>query len=164
MIFQFSSYEELLNEPKGEYENALKQSEYNNINLKNQPLITSNTKQKCHWEIIWYNLSLSQNVSTNVAKKFLQLLDKHFPFSNSLHKIFNRNTIKVSYSCTQNSGNIIKSHNKNLISSNTQIILPCNFRKKEQCPLEGKSRANEIVYKCIASPAGFPNKVYSATV
>ena len=43
-----SSNEEVFNESKGEYENALKQSGYNNINLKYQPLITSNTKQKRH--------------------------------------------------------------------------------------------------------------------
>ena len=28
--------------------------------------------------IIWFNPPFSRNVSTNVAKKFLQLLDKHF--------------------------------------------------------------------------------------
>ena len=67
---------------------------------------------------------------------FLQLLGKHFPPSNSFHKIFNRNTIKVSYCCTQNLGSIIKSHNKKLISSNNRIILPRHCRRKEECPLE----------------------------
>ena len=50
-----SSNEEVFNESKGEYENALKQSGYNNINLKYQPLITSNTKQKRHQRTIWFN-------------------------------------------------------------------------------------------------------------
>ena len=93
-------------------------SGYNNIKLKYQPLITSNTKQKHHRKIIWFNPPFSFNVSTNVAKKFQQLLNKHSPPSGSLHKTFSRNTIKVSYCCTQNLGNIIKSHNKKLISSN----------------------------------------------
>ena len=69
----------------------------------------------------------------------------------------------MNYCCTQNLGNIIKSNNKKLISSNNQIILPCNCRKKEECPLEGKCRANDIVCKCIASATGFPNKVYLGT-
>ena len=69
----------------------------------------------------------------------------------------------MSYCCTQNLGNIIKSHNKKLISSNNQIILPCNCRKKEECPLEGKCRVNDVIYKCIASATGFPNKVYLGT-
>ena len=46
----------------------------------------------------------SQTVSTNVAKRFLDLLDKHFPPNNQLHKMFNRSTVKVSYSCTPNVG------------------------------------------------------------
>ena len=69
----------------------------------------------------------------------------------------------MSYCCTQNLGNIIKSHNKKLISSNNQIMLPCNCRKKEECPLEGKCRANDMIYKCIVSATGFPNKVYLGT-
>ena len=36
-------------------------------------------------------------MSTNFAEQFLDLLDKHFPQNNQLHKIFNRNTVKVSY-------------------------------------------------------------------
>ena len=42
------------------------------------------------------------NVATNVAKTFLTLIDKHFPRNKMLSKIFNRNTIKVSYSCLPN--------------------------------------------------------------
>ena len=73
---------------------------------------------------MWFNQTFSRSVSTNVAKMFPQLLHKHFPPSNSLHKIFDRNTIKLRY-CTQNLGKTIKSHNKKLIVSNNQI-LPCN--------------------------------------
>ena len=37
----------------------------------------------------------------NVVKKFLQLIDIHFLPTNKLHRTFDRNTVKVSYSCTQ---------------------------------------------------------------
>ena len=47
-----------------------------------------------------------------------------------------------------------------MISSNNQIILPCNCKKKGEGPLAGKSRANDLIYKCIASATGFSNKVY----
>ena len=43
---------------------------------------------------------------------FSQLIDTHFPSTNKLHKIFNRNTAKVSHSCTENISQIIKEHNK----------------------------------------------------
>ena len=32
-------------------------------------------------------------------KKFLKLISKHFPPQHKLHKILNRNSIKISYSC-----------------------------------------------------------------
>ena len=44
------------------------------------------------------------------------------------------------------------------------MILPCNCRKKEECPLEGKCSVNDIVYKCIPSATGFLNKIYLGTV
>ena len=64
-------------------------------------------------KIIWFNPSFTQTVKTNVAKLFFRLLDKHFPKSHLLHKIFNRNTIKVSYSCMNNVSQIIKQHKRN---------------------------------------------------
>ena len=42
-------------------------------------------------------------------------------------------------------------------------ILPCNCRKKHECPLDGKCRTENIVYKCVASVDGYPNKVYLDT-
>ena len=66
--------------------------------------------------IIWFNPPFIKSISTNVAKTFLQLVTKHFPRCQKLHKIFNRNTVKVSYSCMNNMSNIIKGHNKKVIS------------------------------------------------
>ena len=61
---------------------------------------------------IWYNPSFSKNVKTNIAKQFLQLLDTHFGKNHKYHKIFNRNNVKISYSCMDNMTNIISSHDK----------------------------------------------------
>ena len=83
--------------------------------------------------------------------------------SNKLHKIFNKITVKVSYCCTQNVASIIKSHNKKLINTSIKNILPCNCRKKHECPLDDKCRAENIVYKCIASVDGYTNKVFLGT-
>ena len=65
----------------------------------------------------------------------------------------------MSWCCTQNVTSIIKSHNKKLINTSVKNILPCNCRKKHEYPLDGKSRAENIVYKCIASVDKYPNKV-----
>ena len=51
------------------------------------------------------------------------------------HAIFNKNTVKVSYSCTQS---IIKSHNKKVINKDVKELMPCNCRVKSECPLNGE--------------------------
>ena len=96
--------------------------------------------------MIWFNPQFNKDVSTSVAKNILDLLDKHF-----LHKIFNRNNVKVSYSCTESTKSIINSHNKKVTTQNTVITPPCNCRSKEECPLEGQRRVENIIYKCVAS-------------
>ena len=82
---------------------------------------------------------------------------------NQLHKIFNRNTVKVSYSCTPNVGSIIKSHNKKLTNAEKQQTKHCNCRKKQECQLEGKCRSEDIIYKCVVTATGHPRKVYLGT-
>ena len=156
---QNSSNEEIFNSSKKEYEDALKQSGYKNFDLKYNPEKTT-PKQNRKRKIIWFNPPFSKNVSTNIGKKFLNLISKHFPPQNKLHKIFNRNTLKLSYSCTKNMGRIIKSHNKKITASNTSEKLDCNCRQKQICPLNGKCREKNVIYKCVASVPNKPDKVY----
>ena len=52
------------------------------------------------------------NVPTNVGRDFLNLVSKHFPKNHRYRKIFNKNNMKVSYSCTDNLQTIIKKHNR----------------------------------------------------
>ena len=56
----------------------------------------------------------SKNVSTNIGHRFLALVDKHFPKDHKLRKIFNRNTIKISYSCMNNTKQVIYNYNKRI--------------------------------------------------
>ena len=41
-------------------------------------------------------------VNINIGKYFFKLIDKHFNQYYKLHKIFNRKTLKISYSCMNN--------------------------------------------------------------
>ena len=61
--------------------------------------------------ILWFNPQFSKTVKTNVGKQFLSLIDKHFTVNNPWCRIFNRGTIKVSYSCIQNMKCIRNNHN-----------------------------------------------------
>ena len=126
-----ASNKEVFNTSKEQYEKALKRSGYSNFSFSFQQSSASLIKRQCYRNIKWYNPPYSRSVIKNVAKKFLKLTGLHFPPSNKFHKIINRNNVKVSYCCTQNVGNIIKSHNKKLINSSNHHAQPCNFRKKE---------------------------------
>ena len=84
------------------------------IDDPNNESCISQPKRKRHRSIIWFNLPCSKNVVTNIGKTFLQLIDKHFPKSSRLHKIFNRNSIKISYSCMKNVKAIISTPTREL--------------------------------------------------
>lgn len=70
--------------------------------------------------MISFTPPLGSNVTTNVTKRFLNSSDLHFPKLNKLHKIFNINTVKVSYCCTENLSSVIKTHIKKV--TNAKII------------------------------------------
>ena len=110
--------------------------DYSNHNPTSTPT-SSSTKQKRH-----------RAVKTNVDRKFLRLIYKHSPMTSSLHKLFNRNTVKVSYSCMPNLKNIISRHNKKILSQATDTYPPgkCNCRNPAECPLDQKCLSRNVVY------------------
>ena len=73
-----------------------------------------------------------------------------------MHKICNRNTVKVSYSCMPNGGSVITSLSKKLTNAEKKQTKHCNCRKKQECPLEGKCRSKDIIYKCVVTAADHP--------
>ena len=87
-----------------------------------------------------------------MGKVFLKLLKKHFPTSHILHKIFNKNTVKISYSCMENINYIISSHNKVILNPRATSF-GCNCRKKESCPLNGECLTSQLVYRATVTNA-----------
>ena len=87
------------------------------------------------------------NVRTNIGKAFLKLMKKHFPNGNSLHKVFNKNTLKVSYSCMGNMASIISSHNRTILNPDVSLEYVCNCRSRNECPLQNKCLTLKIVYR-----------------
>ena len=96
-ISEISSSEEIFDRAASYYNNALKASGYKEKVRYETKTTTNHTNAKRKRKIIWFNPPFSMNVKTNIAKNFLQLIDKHFPPEHKLHKIFNRNSVKVSY-------------------------------------------------------------------
>ena len=142
-----SSNETIFNEAAPPYEKALSEAGYD-VKLKCNPnKKTKQKKQKKEHNMV--NPPYSKNVVTKVGHYVLKLLDKHFPRQHKLHKIFNKNTVKVSYSCTKNIKSIINSHNKKVLHQNRPYPneQKCNCIKNEVCPLNGNCQVENIVYE-----------------
>ena len=79
----------------------------------------------------------------------IKLVGKHFHKNNKYHKIFNLITLKLSYCCTTNVGNIIKQHNSKVLSkTNDSNNYKCNCRSKSfNGELNGECLTQCEVYK-----------------
>ena len=127
-----------------EYQNSLNEAGYDHkliFEPRNEQRRNRNRK------IIWYNPPFSKNVSTNVGRKFIHIIEKNFPKGSKLHKIFNKNNVKISYSCMDNMERIIDAHNKKILQKTTPAADNCNCKNPENCPLSGNCRTKNIVYK-----------------
>ncbi|GFS01943.1 hypothetical protein ElyMa_001111100 [Elysia marginata] len=84
---------------------------------------TTNRRKR---RITWFNPPYSKNVSSNIGTNFLHLLNSCFPPNHKLHKVINKNTVKLSYSCTPNIKQIISSHNKRIINETPKKVSTTN--------------------------------------
>ena len=100
----------------------------------------------------------------------MKLIDKHLKHNNILHKIFNRKTLKISYSCTKNIFQIINNQNKEIIkefydrtnnndnnnnnnnkyNNSKQNGWDCKTRMN--CPMNGLCNLDNVVYQGIIYP------------
>ena len=163
--------EETFKEAAGPYNAALKENGHNytlkytrnhnrHENSKADPRTEANheTESKhtgCHKrgkntrtrKMTWFNPPVSMNVASNIGKNFFSLLNEYFPKTSKLHKIINKNTIKLflliiklSYSCMANMKQKIDNHNRKIMSSGREreeVTRTCNCRNKTLCLLKG---------------------------
>ena len=101
---------------KGEYK-ALEKSGFSEKNKYHKQGFVKCVRTR---KVIWFNPPYSSYVKKNAGKVFMKLVVKHFSKHHRYHKIFNKNTIKLSYSCMQNMGNIITKHNNKLLFQSVQ--------------------------------------------
>ena len=136
-----SSSQEMFNSVKEVFQEALEKSGYNH-KLEYSPMTENpqaSRKNNRGRQEIWFNPPYSTEVKTKIGAKFLRLIDQHFPKSNPLSKIFNRNTLKISYRCTPNLANFISAHNAKILrqTENPVVDRACNCRQRASCPLDG---------------------------
>lgn len=139
-LTNISSNEQVFNETIAPYQQALEESGHDFMlkfdpQAKRAPRKSKARKRK----ITWYNPPWDSNVKTNLGRKFLLIVDKCFPRNHN--KIFNRHTLKLSYSCMPNMKAVISSHNKNVLAQDGATAAPlqqprtCNCRNRPECPL-----------------------------
>ena len=150
-ISDLSCNKEEFEKAKEGYNKALEESGYaaNIMYSKKQP-----TKKQRMRKVIWYNPPFNSQVKTNVGRAFLNLLNKHFGTGHRFNKIFNKNTVKLSYSCMPSIEKIISKHNKRVLGNNrpqNQTATNCNCRVPRDCPLSGSCQESAIVYKAEVS-------------
>ena len=99
---------------------------------------------------MWFNSTYILDVSTNIDEKLFSLLDKHFSRKHQLHKLFNHNNVKVSYSSLPNFKSVIDGHNKNILMSKKNL-LDVAVRTKTSYPLKGSWQHKNLLYFCKVS-------------
>ena len=153
-ISKLSYDENEFNQAKKYYECALKKSGYDTIlNYIHPPSSMPSCSQRKR-NILWFNPPFSKNVRTNVGRAFLMLIDKHFPKHHKLRKVFNRNNVKVSYSCMPSMERVIDGHNSCILRKNRkeeESKMKCNCKKPETCPLNNECLTKSIVYKATVT-------------
>ena len=111
---------------------------------------STNTRSKRRWrKVIWFCPPHNKAVVTNIGRRFLSLIDKHFPRNTTLGKLFNRNNVKISYSCTKNMKAIITSHNQKLLNplrDPNERQCSCPKSRAQYCPLGGRCLNRNIIY------------------
>ena len=149
-LSRISSDKEVFEETVHMYKDAIKKAghKHNFIFKENE---VKSTKKKKKKNLIYYITPFNATVKTNIGKQFLLLIDKHFKKTrkDNLHKIINRHTVKISYSCTSNMESLISSHNKKQIQklrnrrNTNKLEKKCNCRQKDDCPLQGNCNFKE---------------------
>lgn len=154
-----SANEDIFSEAAPYYNEALRKCGYNEPLIYCPDVPTNETTRQRQRKCIWFNPPYSKNVKTNVGKTFLNLIDKHFKREHKLHKIFNRNTVKVSYGCMDSMGKFISSHNAQATQApSTNIDIPCNCINKAACPLNGKCNIQNAAYLAKVNVPGDATK------
>ena len=151
---ELSSNEEVFDRSKPVYQQALNDAGYQ-YNLTYAKPTTPKPRNRQRKNILWYNPPFSKSVKTNLGKSFLELVTKHFPDNSKLYKIFNRNTLKLSYSTMDNVAQNIGSHNKALLTGrDNHEAATCNCRNKATCPVPGQCTAKCVIYQATVTTNG----------
>ena len=163
-INKLSSSEEIFNQAKGNYQQALKKSEHDfKMYYKPKEDKEKVKKKKTRSRrVVYFTPPYSLKIKTQVGKAFFKAIERWFPKGHPLSRYLNKNTLKLSYSTTRNLKKIVAAHNRKVLSAKIHEEMdPCNCRGGvKNCPLQGKCRIKNIVYQVDVEVPGQPVKTY----
>jgi uncharacterized protein (UPF0335 family) len=144
-----------------EYLDELKSSGYDTVGLSFEKPASNKRKRKRN--IIYFHPPFCRSVKTKLGRIFRELVEKHFTPDHVLYKIFNKNTLKISYSCLPNIKSMLDAHNRSIIginSGNTSDAnnRSCNCRRANDCPLDGRCLTKNVIYRADVSTPSDPSK------
>ena len=143
---------------------ALEKSGYKH-KLEYETPTKTNKKKNRKRNVTWFNPPFSLSLKTNVGKEFLSLLDRSFPPSNPLHKLFTRQTVKLSYRCMPNMATSIARHNSKVRGADQERAQPpgCNCKGgAASCPVQGVCKQDGVVYEaCVKESVSGKTETYT---
>ena len=123
------------------------------MNYEPSPPNTNNKKKNRGRNITYFNPPFSKNVKTNVGAQFLRIIRKNFPNNHPLHKIINKNTVKLGYRCMPNLKQHIDRHNSKILNNNdndqNDVRCNCLASRRHECPIPGKCTTPNVVYRAV---------------
>ena len=149
-LSEISSDESAFKQAIPPYQAALTKSGYEHqLRFTPQPASRESNPRKRQRNITWFNPPFSNSIINNIGQKFFNIIDSEFTTNHKLHKLFNRNTIKLSYSCMDNIEQAINAHNKKTLANarDTDALAGCNCRIKDLCPLPEQCLTPSVVYQ-----------------
>ena len=115
-----SKTQEIFQTSSKPYQEALQKAGYSfNLHWSPPPVTGRVNRRRRERNITWFNPPYCKSVETNIGAEFFKILARCFPPTNKLSKIFNKNTVKISYSCMPNVGKIISGQNKKVLGAQT---------------------------------------------
>ena len=161
-LSKISANEDIFKEAKPPYQAALEASEYNH-DLTFDPNARQGTRSQRknrNRNVTWFNPPWSNNVKSNIGKQFLAILKETFPPTHKLHKICNKNYIKLSYRCMPNIRREVSKHNNKILYGENRAAVQNEVYDCNCMPL--KVRGTCKVMPGIGCQVS--NVVYKATV
>ena len=161
-LLRLSSCEKEYDRVKPIFSNALNSCGYstgfNYVKSDNSIIKKKRIRQR---NVTWWNPPFSSNAD-GVARKAFSIIDEYLFKNNFLSRIFNKNSVKISYKTLPGAAlsGVIASHNRRVLNVNVDTpARSCNCRRAKLCPVGGFCLKENMIYR-VDVTAGLEKRHY----